>query len=188
MDDETMRSLLWSAPSESDIDVSKSNTTISVAMPDATKELFRVVRYDMMEPELAAKFPEIGTFYGISVNNPLKSIRIDYTSQGFRAVINSMGEGRMYIDHYQRSDLNHRIVYYRKDLTNKGPKWGCDFVNDEHGNNDKGVNGGSRTGNCTLKLIDWHWPQILNIVSFWSYKQLTICLGNVSCNYSDKQS
>ena len=77
MDDETMRSLLWSAPSESDIDVSKSNTTISVAMPDATKELFRVVRYDMMEPELAAKFPEIGTFYGISVNNPLKSIRID---------------------------------------------------------------------------------------------------------------
>jgi hypothetical protein len=72
MDDETMRSLLWSAPSESDIDVSKSNTTISVAMPDATKELFRVVRYDMMEPELAAKFPEIGTFYGISVNNPSK--------------------------------------------------------------------------------------------------------------------
>lgn len=151
MDDETIRSLLWSAPSESDIDVSKSNTIISVAMPDATKELFRVVRYDMMEPELAAKFPEIGTFYGISVNNPLKSIRIDYTSQGFRAVINSMGEGRMYIDHYQRSDLNHRIVYYRKDLTNKGPKWGCDFVNDEHGNNDKGINGGSRTGNCTLK-------------------------------------
>lgn len=149
MDDETMRSLLWSAPSESDIDVSKSNTTISVAMPDATKELFRVVRYDMMEPELAAKFPEIGTFYGISVNNPLKSIRIDYTSQGFRAVVSSPEDGKIFIDHYQRNDKNTRIIYYKIDYK-KAPTWGCG-VSEEHIIHEKPKSGGTRTGDCQLR-------------------------------------
>ncbi len=149
MDDETMRSLLWSAPSESDIDVSKSNTTISVGMPDATKELFRVVRYDMMEPELAAKFPEIGTFYGVSVINPLKSIRIDYTIQGFRAVISSPEDGKIFIDHYQRSDKNTRIIYYKNDYK-KVPSWGCG-VTDEHIIHEKPKAGGTRTGDCQLR-------------------------------------
>ena len=149
LDDETMKALLWNAPSESDTDVSKSNTQISVGLPDATKELFRVVRYDMMEPELAAKFPEIGTFYGVSLINPLKSIRIDYTIQGFRAVISSPEDGKIFIDHYQRSDKNTRIIYYKNDYK-KVPSWGCG-VTDEHIIHEKPKAGGTRTGDCQLR-------------------------------------
>lgn len=94
LDDEVMKSLLWSAPSESGTEVNRSNTFINIGLPDEVQEIFRIVRYDMMEPELAAKFPDIRTFYGIAVSNPLKSVRIDYTIQGFRAVVNSPEDGK----------------------------------------------------------------------------------------------
>jgi hypothetical protein len=149
LDDEAMRALLWNAPSESDTDVSKSNTQISVGLADESRETFRIVRYDMMEPELAAKFPEIGTFYGVSVINTLKSIRIDYTIQGFRAVISSPEDGKIFIDHYQRNDKNTRIVYYKKDYK-KAPSWGCG-VTDEHIIHEKPKSGGTRTGDCQLR-------------------------------------
>jgi len=148
-DDATMQALLWNAPAESDIDVSKSTTTIQVALPNATTESFSIVRYDMMEPELAAKFPEIKTFYGIAVNNPLKSIRIDYTLQGFRAVISSPEDGKIFIDHYQRNDKNTRIVYYKSDYK-KVPSWGCG-VTEEHIGGERIKSGGTRIGDCQLR-------------------------------------
>jgi len=149
LDDEAMKNLLWSAPSESETEVSSSNTIISVALPDANKELFRVVRYDMMEPELAAKYPEIGTFYGVSTTNPLTSIRIDYTLQGFRAVVSLPGESKVFIDHFQRNDKSTRIVYYKKDYK-KMPSWGCG-VTDEHLSKDRIKSGGARIEDCQLR-------------------------------------
>ena len=149
LDDEVMKSLLWSAPSESGTEVNRSNTFINIGLPDEVQEMFRIVRYDMMEPELAAKFPDIRTFYGIAVSNPLKSVRIDYTIQGFRAVVNSPEDGKIFIDHYQRNDKNTRIVYYKNDYTN-APSWGCG-VTDEHINRERPTSGGTRIGDCQLR-------------------------------------
>ena len=149
LDDEVMKSLLWSAPSESGTEVNRSNTFINIGLPDEVQEIFRIVRYDMMEPELAAKFPDIRTFYGIAVSNPLKSVRIDYTIQGFRAVVNSPEDGKIFIDHYQRNDKNTRIVYYKNDYIN-APSWGCG-VTDEHINRERPTSGGTRIGDCQLR-------------------------------------
>jgi len=149
LDDEVMKSLLWSAPSESGTEVNRSNTFINIGLPDEVQEIFRIVRYDMMELELAAKFPDIRTFYGIAVSNPLKSVRIDYTIQGFRAVVNSPEDGKIFIDHYQRNDKNTRIVYYKNDYIN-APSWGCG-VTDEHINLERPTSGGTRIGDCQLR-------------------------------------
>ncbi len=100
VDDHALKNLLWSAKPESEQDVNQSNLVIHVGLPDNRLEDFKIVQYDMMEPELASKYSEIRTFYGVSVENSAKRIRIDYTNHGFRAVISSPDEDKVFIDHY----------------------------------------------------------------------------------------
>ncbi len=126
IDDETFKETLWSAPHEDDV---KSGNTqgilVSFMLADGTTDLFYVCSYDMMEPELALKYPDIKTFIGISRQHADRKIRIDYTDQGVRAVITDKN-GKTYIDHYQRGDKNHRIVYKRSDYKAK-EKFSCEF-------------------------------------------------------------
>ena len=150
LDDSQMHQLLWSAPHESDIDVHDSNVVVDIMMPDGESDRFRIVQYDMMEPELAAKYKEIKTFYGVSVSESNRYVRIDYTVHGFRAVIRDIGY-QVYIDHYQRNDKNTRVVYYKNDYR-KTPKWGCEVHGDEenmhrHNSGDRGV----LVGDCQLR-------------------------------------
>lgn len=148
IDDNQIRNILWSAGHESDNDVLSSTVKITVGLPNNTTEEFKIVRYDIMEPELSAKYQELRTYYGVSVNNSLKRIRIDYTNHGFRAVIALPGHDKVFIDHYQRNDKNTRIVYFKKDYK-KVPTWGC-HVTDEH-NIDRATSSGARIGDCQLR-------------------------------------
>lgn len=68
----------------------------------------------MMESELSQKYPDIRTFIGVSTQETGTKIRIDYTSEGFRAVVSSIDKDKIFIDHYQRGDKNTRIVYFKK--------------------------------------------------------------------------
>jgi hypothetical protein len=146
--DDEIRTLLWSAEKEVNRDVNESSLIINVGLPNKETESFRIVQYDMMEAEIAAKYADIRTFYGVGTHNKLKRIRIDYTYHGFRAVISAPGEDKVFIDHFQRNDKNTRIVYYKKDYK-KVPSWGC-HVTDEH-NLDRGSAPGSRIGDCQLR-------------------------------------
>lgn len=149
MDDQEMKSLLWSAPKEENVDVRQSNVVINIGLPNGNTEPFRVVRYQMMEPELSSKYDEIRTFYGISSIDAYKSVRIDYTIHGFRAVISSP-EGKIFIDHYQRNDKNTRVVYHKKDYK-KAPSWGCNVTSSHDDNNRSELISGSRIGDCQLR-------------------------------------
>ncbi|HLO55757.1 MAG TPA: zinc-dependent metalloprotease family protein [Saprospiraceae bacterium] len=149
MDDQEMKSLLWSAPKEENVDVRQSNVIINIGLPNGNTEPFRVVRYQMMEPELSSKYDEIRTFYGISSIDAYKSVRIDYTIHGFRAVISSP-EGKIFIDHYQRNDKNTRVVYHKKDYK-KAPSWGCNVTSSHDDNNRSELINGSRIGDCQLR-------------------------------------
>ena len=149
MDDQEMKSLLWSAPREENVDVRQSNVIINIGLPNGNTESFRVVRYQMMEQELSSKYDEIRTFYGISLIDAYKSVRIDYTIHGFRAVISSP-EGKIFIDHYQRNDKNTKIVYYKKDYK-KVPSWGCSVESHNEGNSRPDISNGLRIGDCQLR-------------------------------------
>lgn len=149
VEDNEIHRILWSAEQESTMDVYNSSTIISVGLPNNTIENFKIVRYEMMESELSAKYKDIRTFYGVSIINSSKRIRIDYTDHGFRAVISSPGEDKIFIDHFQRNDKNTRIVYFKKDYK-KVPSWGC-HVTDEHNLNIKTQSSGQRIGDCQLR-------------------------------------
>ena len=145
--DEDMKSILWTAPLERDVDVRNSNVIINVGLPTGKIETFKIVEYSMMEAGLAIRYPDFKTFYGVSTVNPLTSIRIDYTLHGFRAVIRSE-QGKIFIDHYQRNDKNTRIVYYKKDYPNVS-NWACEVDTDMGRLDDNET--GLRTGDCQLR-------------------------------------
>ena len=142
-----LKSLLWSAPNNYLTKPAQSNTIIRVALADGTADLFRVVQYDIMEAPLAARYTDIKAFKGISISNPYRTLRADWTKRGFRAVISDPG-GKTYIDHYQRNDMATRIVYYTKDFYRSG-EWTCGVVPEEF---DGELHSGSRvSGDCEFR-------------------------------------
>lgn len=149
VDDEQIKQILWSAPDEIS-GVKNSKTELQVGLPDGKTETFRIVRYAMMEEGLQVQYPDIRTFHGISTTTKACRIRIDYTEQGFRAVISGPEQDKIYIDHFQRGDKNSRIVYYKKDYK-KVPSWGC-LVDDEFLKEHKNdQSSGLRIGDCQFR-------------------------------------
>jgi subtilisin-like proprotein convertase family protein len=127
LSDKAMKDQLWKSPIESS-DNRNSNSIIEVMLSDGTLDEFQIVEYKMMEEELARKFPDFKTFYGISKTEQSRIIRIDYTTNGFRAVITDY-TGQTYIDPYQTSDKEHRIIY-KKENIRAGEDWVCETESD----------------------------------------------------------
>src|SRR5690349_11412540 len=147
IDDAIVKDILWTAPVESEASFSTSTALLTVGLADGSADIFRMVRYDMMEPDLAAAYPDIRTFKGVSISNPRRTIRADVTSDGFRAVIRDE-QGMMYIDPFQRNDTEHRIVYFRKDF--QGPEeWVCHF--DEVSGGFQSQSGQRLQGDCMFR-------------------------------------
>lgn len=147
-DFEATKDVLWTAPREADQPMAASSTLLTIGLADGSLDVFRMVRYDMMEPELAAKYPEIRTFRGESVSDPNRTIRADWTESGLRAVIRD-DNGMMYIDPYQRNDPADRIVYFRKEYI-KNEEWICS-VTEKAKEIDELQSHSERQGDCQFR-------------------------------------
>ncbi|WP_110514367.1 reprolysin-like metallopeptidase [Herpetosiphon llansteffanensis] len=101
---------LAKAPLEQDQAVVNSLYTLQLPMPDGKFEQFRIVESPIMQPELAAKFPEIRTYLIVGVDTPNLSGRLDLTPAGFHGLILG-GQGRIFIDPYSAGDTKNYIVY-----------------------------------------------------------------------------
>jgi hypothetical protein len=98
-------------------------------MQDGKMANFRVWEYEMMEPALAARFPEIKTFIGYGVDDPFATIRFDYNPYfGFSAQVLST-HGDVYIDPYAKGDTEHYISYLTKD-NHRQSSFNCNTVLD----------------------------------------------------------
>ena len=82
---DALKQVLQNAPKETER--LAKNLNVSFPFPDGHVENFIVSETALMAPNLAAKYPSIKTFKGISTDNPLNSIRFDYTPQGFHCLL-----------------------------------------------------------------------------------------------------
>lgn len=150
VDDSEIKEILWSAPQELDFDPNKDvHTILKVMNSEGTIEDFSVVQYQMMEPGLAKRYDHIRTFHGLSTQDPTRRIRINYTVHGLRAVITDE-TGQTYIDHFQRKDKNHKIIYRRKDFS-AHTDWECGVQGNSDGVDKHKKDSGSRSGDCLFR-------------------------------------
>ncbi len=109
-----LQALLQRAPMERSAAAQNSSVTFSLPLPDGTMGRFQIVEAPIMEPGLAAKFPEIKTYAGQGIDDPTATVRFDWTSKGFHAMIISTSD-TVYIDPYSKNETTTYISYFKRD-------------------------------------------------------------------------
>ena len=122
---------LASAPAEGSARAEAAPLIIELPLPGGGSTRFAVVDAPILAPELAAQFPAIRTYFGRGIEDPTATARIDHTPLGFHAVM-FMEAGTVYIDPYQQQDVDHYIVYNRRDYhpRNKGDV-SCELLDED---------------------------------------------------------
>jgi len=121
---------------------------LELPMPDGTSAKFEIYNSPVMEPALAAKFPEINTFLAKPVTPGYYSARLDLTPHGFHAQIFS-DKGTIFIDPYGKGNATYHISYFKKDFAPSAVKraLGVCLVDEQH----EGNTGEARLAPGTLR-------------------------------------
>lgn len=109
-----LTAILAAAPME----FTNTATRILLTLPlaDGTFQSFRVVESPIMEPALAAKFPEIKTYSGQGIEDPNATVRFDWTPTGFHALILS-SSGTSLVEPHGSNTTETYVVYSLQDVT-----------------------------------------------------------------------
>jgi len=110
--------LLAHAPHEKVQSAKESDTIIALPHPEGGYQRFRVVDSPVMEPELAAKHPEIRTYAGRGIDDPSATLRMDISPLGLRASVRSPN-GAWYVDPVHHLDDSVYTSYSARELPNR---------------------------------------------------------------------
>ncbi|MBE7517336.1 MAG: carboxypeptidase regulatory-like domain-containing protein [Chloracidobacterium sp.] len=130
IDHAVLHNLIAIAPEEFSPEVSGAGNIITLPMPDGSFQRFRFYDSPIMEPDLAAKFPEIRTFSGQGIDEPAAIVRFDVTQFGFHALV-LRPEGSVYIDPYALGDKDNYISYFKRDFSAPEKRFVCETQSDD---------------------------------------------------------
>lgn len=120
-----LRSTLVRAPRETTGRMTRrGGLQITLPMPDGTFARFKIEESPVMEPGLAAKFPEIKSYRGRGIDDPAATLRFDINAKTFHAQILSPS-GAVYIDPYWERDGSLYMSYAKKDLPGDNREFKC---------------------------------------------------------------
>ena len=110
-----LRTILDSAREEFTDPMGLFGAVLDLPMPDGSFQRFSIEHSPVVEPELAAKYPELSrTYRGRSLDDPTATVRLDMLDTGVHAIVLSAGE-TVYIDPYAKSNNVTHISYYKSD-------------------------------------------------------------------------
>jgi hypothetical protein len=91
-------------------------TEIRVPDPEGGWRRFLLIESPVLEPELAAKFPGIRSFRGISPDDPAANLRMSISHKGARIQVLSPN-GTYYVEPFLLGDAEEHLSYYRDALS-----------------------------------------------------------------------
>jgi len=116
LDAKKLTELLEKAPLENSFEAKLNRIALPIPMPDGTTLNFEIVESPIVGDQLLKKYPMLRTFSGKGIEDPSASIRLDYTDQGFHALIRS-AENMVSIDPNSSRDTENYKSYYTHHLT-----------------------------------------------------------------------
>ncbi|MCZ2299477.1 MAG: M12 family metallo-peptidase [Chitinophagales bacterium] len=119
LDVNSLKQFLANVPKEFSADAASRTSVLTLPMPYGGTARFSVVESPMQEPGLAAKFPDIKTYSAQGIDDKAATAKLDWTGFGFHVQILSPVSGSIYIDPYERGNVEHYMVYYKTDLKPK---------------------------------------------------------------------
>ncbi|MBS0661021.1 MAG: hypothetical protein JSR82_22605 [Verrucomicrobia bacterium] len=111
-----MKSRLQAAPREFSAPIEQAGVEITLPLPYGGFGRFLVLESPIMQPKLAAAYPELKTYVAQGLDDGTASARIDVTPKGFRAIVLS-ARGQFYIDPYWADEDTTHISYYKRNFT-----------------------------------------------------------------------
>ena len=112
-----LQSLLGKAPREFTEAAKRPDATIiTLPMPDGSFERFKIQESPIMEASLAARYHEIKTFTGRSLDGTSATTRFDWTPQGFHAIVLSKRGGTVLIEPETTNQTTEYISYFQGDM------------------------------------------------------------------------
>lgn len=109
---EELKEYLTNAPMQ--FNSKNKSLLLYIPMPDGNMMPFDIVNSPVMEPELAAKYPEITSYKGISRTDAKVNIRFNIGPGGFWGSI-YWKENNIYIDPYAAGIMDYYISYFTRD-------------------------------------------------------------------------
>jgi hypothetical protein len=123
LDKTALRQILNRAPKEFSDRTQGEEVILTIPTPNGGVGRFRIEQAATMEPELAAKYPEIQSYRGQGIDNPTANVRFDLSPNGFRAMIFS-NEGTMFVEPYAKGDTLNYISFNKSDAP-RSSNWVC---------------------------------------------------------------
>lgn len=102
----------------------KSSIVLSLPNADGTMEQFRIFENSNMDPDLAARYPEIKSYIGIGINNPTASAYISTSPLGFKSMVLNPGKPAVFIEPFSQ-DLQTYTVYTKAGKRTAFSKFEC---------------------------------------------------------------
>jgi Metallo-peptidase family M12B Reprolysin-like/Dockerin type I domain len=131
LDATELNSKLALAPMEFSAEALSSSVQITLPTPEYGFARFAVVKSPIMEPALAAQFPDIMTYSGQGIDDPAATLRFDVTPAGFHAQVLSPN-GAYYIDPFWHLDQSVYVSYFKHDLAPRADMEFSEEMFDEH--------------------------------------------------------
>ena len=110
-----LATLLARAPIEFTKDAETKAVEMELPLGDGSYQTFRVIESSIMEPELAARFPQIKTYAGYSISDPTITTRFDWTPTGFHAIILGPKE-TVLVEPYAQGNTEYYVAYFQSDV------------------------------------------------------------------------
>jgi len=126
LDVTAMKKLLAKSPKR-DAAFTTSNTIISLPNGEGKMENFKVYENSVMDPALAAKYPEIKSYIAVGVDNPQARAYFSSSPLGFKSMTLYPDQSAVFIEPISK-DLNTYTIYKKSDKKDSLDKFECSTI------------------------------------------------------------